>query len=141
MAQFKIVLGDEGGDGHSIYVNLIVDVTDKYTMEELFRNYEKSCRELDIHPESFDSRYGDGMVGIEVINTMRKHGYVPSHKDYELDWTEFNDDGKTLYLNEDLFVDLLMFLVGYGLPDFEWKGIPDTVPVLISGVGYGMYLY
>lgn len=136
MSIFKIILGDYSGDGHGVANDFFVETTGPYQYAELSLNYSKAVRKTGVKPEKFDDLYGDGMFGTEVYPTLRAHGYVPSSEWLADEW---DCEGKG-FLTDDLAIDLIMFLVSYNLPDFTWKRVLDDTPVLVAGVGYGMYL-
>jgi hypothetical protein len=141
MSMLMIIEGDAKKVGHKRAEHVTIHVSDRFTHDELRANYDKNCAELDIHPETFDQDFGSGAVSPDVVARLESLGFViDGSSDISEAWFSH-----MYYMGADGLVSIIMFLTGFGLPGFTWEQVKvsdrpsPTIPVLVSGVGYGMY--
>ena len=142
MSKFRVVIGDWSGDGHNETKTYVVVVDDKFTMEILGANYKKNVEELGINPTTFVDEYEDGTVPASVADKLQALGVQYTTEEY--------GDGENIFTTQGM-LDIMMFMFGYGLVDFNWGQEPEiTYPILAGGygsaigtdnIGYGLLGY
>ena len=147
--RIDIVLGDWSDDGHG--------VSEKYpilmnkTKKEMQEAYKASCKALGIsfnhnddytgikgnrdryqicteyerpyvYPETLEILKNAGCPLIDIFNEQEEF----TSEQLE---TYIDDEEPFAITDEDVFVNLLMWFVGYSLPGFEWEKTVDDTPV------------
>lgn len=137
-----VVLGDQYGDGHSMYGEFHVSVPDQFTLEALQENFKKTVETLGVKLDHFAADYDDYRVSREYFQPLLDAGLVFPKGSYDIEQYfegEEYEDEDYIGLDQESFIFILMFLYGYGLPDFTWKDVPKPPQLNQNQYAYGLY--
>lgn len=141
---FSFPLGDWSGDGHRQVDWFRVEVDEKFTEEVLAAQYQKNKELFGFGLRDFAMNYEDSEIPEKFVKTLKEHGFSASEK-YENGEDFALYKGKH-YVEENIMEEVVMFFLGYGLEDFEYRFVkPEVAFTLFDGpeteysIGYGLY--
>jgi len=142
MTTMMIVLGDQYADGHGMCEEFHVSVPDQYTREALQENFAKAVEAIGVKLDHFAGDYDDYRVSRDYFQPLLDAGLVFPKGDYDIElYFEGEDyaDEDYIGLDRESFIFILMFLYGYGLPDFTWSSVRKPPQLNQDMYAYGLY--
>lgn len=142
MTVMMIVLGDQYADGHGMYEEFHVSVPDQYTQKALQENFTKAVETIGVNLKQFAGEYDDYQVSRSEFQPLLDAGLVFPKGDYAIELYlegEMYEDDDYIALDTESFIFILMFLYGYGLPDFTWHDIYKPPRLNREMYAYGLY--
>jgi len=142
MTTMMVVLGDQYGDGHGMYEEFHVNVPDQYTQKTLQENFKQAVETIGVNLNHFAADYDDYRVSRDNFQPLFDAGLVFPKGTYDIEqYLEGEEYDHEYYigLDRESFVFILMFLYGYGLPDFTWHDVPKPPQLNEEMYAYGLY--
>lgn len=157
--EYKVILGDVGGDGHNLTSTLTVSIPDDVANQDLlFDNYEKNHAIAGVGYEDIAEEYEDTTVNEHIGNLTKiglrfiafDGGESPNVLPDNIIPVEADGfaDGEELFAESDFgivnlgsepgtyhlhsYLKIVMYMIGNGIPGWEWRVVPETVPSLLG---------
>lgn len=141
MNRFKIVIGDDSGDGHSQKETFLVECN--HTVQNIEKAYENSCKltglqmntntnftGLDLHWSELSKR--------KMCNEYEDDTLSEFHKDvlkgFEIPEEILNFEG-----DPDAFLIFFLEFLKLSIPDLQCTVVSETVPSFKYQIGYGLF--
>lgn len=131
----SLVMGDWSGDGHSKTDTVVIK--SNLTVPEITKAYKKASKKLgfDLIKE-VAADYQDNNLSKDNMQALIKNGFSGELEDDE----EEDNGGKGGYfLWTDSFLDIYLFIVKLGDPNFEYAILQGELNPSINIGGYGLY--
>lgn len=130
----ELSVGDWSRDGHNISESLFImsNLTGKQ-MEKAYKKGVKVCG-LDVEA-SVAAEYEDSVLREEDFEKLKAAGF-PFEAKWEMDLRKTFEE---IYLDEDMFCDLYLFVVKLGDPKFEHEYIKTDYNNIVRVGGYGLF--
>lgn len=157
--KFKMIFGDWSDDGHGKTETVYVEVPDAITQEMMRENYEKNKQRFGFGYNDFACDYEDGTISAKQVEVLTNAG-LDFIQESDVDWDTLDykrpvvykrDNGDYALSGDDVMPDsllpLCMFIIGDGIPGWDWKYLEEDTPVLVGGyeaisrdfAGYGLF--
>jgi hypothetical protein len=128
MTNFRITLGDTLGEGHGASVLYDIQVPDRFNTADLLENYLDSCEVFDL-----DEQFESAVIPSVAMQPLIHAGLIVNGSSIYL-----SDDRSMYEMTPDGLLYVVMFLMGYDIPDFAWRVTPPPT-LLLSDLGYGLF--
>lgn len=145
--KYKMVFGDWSGDGHGKTETLHVEVPDTITQEMMKENYEKNKQRFGFGYNEFASDYEENRISAGQVEVLTDAGLTFVMEE-EADWDTLDyktpiisqrDDGDYYlggdYVIQETLLPICMFMIGDGIPGWQWETIDEKLPELLGGYG------
>lgn len=157
--KYQMVFGDWSGDGHGKTKTQYVEVPDTITPEMMSENYKKNQQRFGFSYHDIACEYEDNRITALQVEALTDAGLTFVLEE-EADWDTLDYKTPIIYQREDgdyylggddavqeTLLPICMFMIGDGIPGWEWEPINEELPTLIGPrgavsrefAGYGLF--
>ena len=130
--QVEIVVGDWSGDGHGKTDTTMIKSSLSGT--GIWKAYKKGIEIVGFDLTEFGSDYEDGYLPTEHYEKLLELGCTIEVDDYDPKDAD-EDKPEKVPLYSESYVDLFLFIVGLGDPEFRYKEADTSDSIHIGGYG------
>lgn len=131
--KFKIIVGDEYGDGHNI--REVIIIKSNYSHDVIYENYKKAKELTKIKFDYDEKSDTDLLIGVwydKEIITQKTSLILSKYNVEHYDSDYYMDDYEE-------FIELFFNFIKIVLPDLKWEIIEDDIPRFPISIGYGLF--